>query len=504
MSEKLIFIGFDSSEPDLVCQWAEQGLLPNTRELLGRGAWGSVSIPRGMGNGAVWPTLFTGVNPARHGRYFARQFDPATYRVVQFNDDCDFRREPFWLRVSDARRKVAVIDVGHAPLRTFNGIQIADWLTHDQELPSRSHPPELIKETIARFGADPLNGNSDSFGVRPTSQCERLRDQTIERARTKAALACDLLRREPWELFMVSFHEPHDLGHQCWHLHDPSHPHHDARWVRRHSDPIRQLYVELDRCVGDILRAAEPAATIALFFGPGMESNFNADEAVDTLLVRLEATYAGRSPTAGEHLRSIYHRYVPDKIRERLRLRERFAAPHRTDSSEAPRPILSHRKFFAVPHNQNAGAVRFNLVGRERYGVVHPGVEYDALCKRLTDDLLGIVNAQTGRPLIREVVDVSRHCRGEHRDVLPDLLLLWSREAPIRAVQSPLVGRVKVTDPSSRTGDHTQHALFLVAGPNIVTSRFPESARVEDIAPTLAMLVGVSLDDVDGSALPLC
>jgi predicted AlkP superfamily phosphohydrolase/phosphomutase len=203
-------------------------------------------------------------------------------------------------------------------------------------------------------------------------------------------------------------------------------------------------------------------------------------------------------------LRSIYRRYIPRGVRERLRLRKRLAATGGAAiPAEPPRPRFSHRKFFAVPHNQNAGAIRFNLVGRERYGIVPPGAEYDALRERLIEDLLAIKNTKNGGALISEIVDVSQHFRGEYRDELPDLLLLWSREAPISAVRSPLIGNVKVGDPSSRTGDHTQNALLLIAGPGVAAKPLPEDTRAEDIAPTLAALLDVSLDNVDGVPLSI-
>jgi len=455
-----------------------------------------------MGNGAAWPTLFTGVSPARHGRYFRLQFDRASYEWIHFNDDDGFRHEPFWVQLSDSGRQVAVIDFGHAPLRRLNGIQIADWMTHDRELPPRSSPPELMEEITTRYGADPLNGNSDVFGVRPSADCERLCDLNIERSRAKTALSCDLLERQQWDLFMVSYHEPHDVGHQCWHLHEPTHPHHDAQWAHDHGDPVKRLYVELDARVGEILAAAGPDATAGIFFGPGMESNYNANNALDTMLVALEQAYNRTSAPIYTRLRSIYRRCIPSGIRDRFRLRTRLAAAKNTENGNASaRPRFSHRRFFAMPHNQNAGAIRFNLVGRERYGVVPQGPQYDLLRHRLTEDLLAIKNADTGGPLIREIVDVSQHFRGEYRDELPDLLLLWSREAPIGAVRSPLIGNVKVDDESSRTGDHTQNALLLIAGPGVAAKRFSDDARVEDIAPTLAALLGESLDDVDGAPL---
>ena len=498
MPAKVIFIGLDAAEPALLRKWAAEGLLPNIRRLEEQGVAGAVRVPAGMGNGATWPTFFTGVNPGRHGRYFYRQFERSSYQFVQFNDDTDLRHEPFWLQLSAAGRKCAVVDVTHAPLRAFNGVQIADWITHDRGLPARSHPPQLIDEITERYGADPSNGNTDVYGIRPSDDCARLRDQIVERARMKTALGCDLLQREAWDAFLIVYHDAHDLCHQCWHLHDPTHPAHDAAWVRRHGDPFKQLFMELDRGVGELMKHAGADAVTMVFTGPGMEPNYNGNDLLDKVLEKLENAYTGKQPTLSDRMRAAYHRLIPEDIRAQLHLRKRVGVAAATD--ESARPALSYRKFFAVPHNQNAGAVRFNLVGRDPFGVVRPGTEYETLRQRLIADLRQIVNVNGGAPVIKDIIDVAQNCDGEQRDDMPDLLLLWSRAAPIGTVRSELIGRVSEKDISSRSGDHTQNSVLWVAGSGI-QGHIPTHARTEDLAPSIAQLLGVELIDVDGTSL---
>lgn len=78
----MLFIGLDSAEPQLLLEWSRAGALPTLRALLDSGAWGALKGPPGQGNGALWPSLFTGVNPGRHGRYYHRQYRADSLRPL--------------------------------------------------------------------------------------------------------------------------------------------------------------------------------------------------------------------------------------------------------------------------------------------------------------------------------------------------------------------------------------------------------------------------------------
>ena len=81
-SARVLFIGLDSADPGLLQQWGKAGLLPSLQSLRQRSLKGTTILPPGLGSGAMWGSLFTGVSPARHGRYFGRQLDAGAYRVA--------------------------------------------------------------------------------------------------------------------------------------------------------------------------------------------------------------------------------------------------------------------------------------------------------------------------------------------------------------------------------------------------------------------------------------
>ncbi|MGB3509296.1 MAG: alkaline phosphatase family protein [Microcoleaceae cyanobacterium] len=153
-AKKVLFIGLDSADPELLKQWSEDGSLPNLQKIWQSSIWGDVKIPKGFSNGAMWPSLFTGVNPSKHGRYNYLYIEPGTYNFKHlFDEDTDYQALPFWVDLSKQGKRVGIVDVPRAPLtKEINGFQIADWLTHDRRNAIiRSYPENLAQNIIGRW-----------------------------------------------------------------------------------------------------------------------------------------------------------------------------------------------------------------------------------------------------------------------------------------------------------------------------------------------------------------
>src|SRR6202008_1529127 len=56
---KALFIALDSADPDRIRGWAEEGILPTFRSLLGRARWGPVENVPGIYVGAIWTCFYT-------------------------------------------------------------------------------------------------------------------------------------------------------------------------------------------------------------------------------------------------------------------------------------------------------------------------------------------------------------------------------------------------------------------------------------------------------------
>jgi predicted AlkP superfamily phosphohydrolase/phosphomutase len=495
---KVAFIGFDAADGDLLAGWAADGTLPSFRRLLGEAAWTPTRNPPGLYVGAVWPSFYTGLSPARHARYCHTQLRPGTYETAVTRPK-DVRGAPFWEALSRAGRRVAVIDVPKSSLsRELNGIQIVDWMAHDPDRDGLcTSPRELAAELKRRFGVDPV-GNCN--GDRTTAAAfAELRDALVGRAARKAALCEDLLAQGPWDAFVTVFAESHCVGHQCWHLHDPKHPRHDAALAHAVGDPIRDVYVALDAALGRLLARLSDETTVLVLASHGIGPHYDGTFLLHQLLQRLPRAGAQlERPGLVRALRAVVHR-LPRGLYRRL---SPLGGPARSRLGVKERD-LSRDACFQVPNNDVYGALRINLVGREPKGRIHPGPEYEAFCAALIRDLLTFTNLDSGEPLVRRVLHTRDLYPGEPQGELPDLLIEWNREAPIFRIHSPLTGTIRATYRGRRTGDHRAAGLLFARGPGIRPGRLEGEAAVEDLAPTIAGLLGVELPACSGHPLAL-
>ena len=76
---KLLVIGIDAANPELLRRWGADGTMSNLGALMARGLVGETRGIEGFLVGATWPTFSTGVNPARHGFHYTVQLRPGSY-----------------------------------------------------------------------------------------------------------------------------------------------------------------------------------------------------------------------------------------------------------------------------------------------------------------------------------------------------------------------------------------------------------------------------------------
>lgn len=492
MTCRILFIGLDSADPECIRAWIEEGKLPNLARLRASGAWGSPEGPRGLGSGALWPSLCTGVTPAVHGRYFFQQLARGSYQTVKFESD-DLHFPMFWDELSRHGKRIAVIDIPKMRLSPdLNGLQLIDWMVHDADPQPRSVPPELVEQVWAAYGTDPIG---DCDGTHRTIEDFReLRDGLLQKVDAKTRFCVDQLSESHWDLFMAVYGETHCVAHQLWHAHDRSMPNFDPALATALGDPVLEIYRAIDEGVGRMIEAAGPDATIMLFAGPGMGPNFSGNYVLDEILQRLENGPMRTMTGAVELLRKAW-RKLPLKFRKKFRR----AGSGTGDGLMAQ--LRSHRRCFTLPHNDLAGAIRINLVGREPNGLVRPGAEYDAYCADLTRKLMEIVNVETGRPIVREVMRTRDVFTGPFAKDLPDLLVHWVREAPIREIASPRIGRVRGSAPH-RSGDHHAACIFYATGPTVRRGEIKHGLSVMDFPATIAALLGIRMEGLNGVVLP--
>jgi predicted AlkP superfamily phosphohydrolase/phosphomutase len=508
---KIVVVGIDAASPALLREWASAGLLPNVRALMDRGLSGRTRGVDGFFIGSTWPSFYTGVMPGAHGFHYLVQLRPGTYEYYSPVEHGIVRHDAFWSRLSRAGRRVAILDVPLTRLdASLNGVQTVEWGGHDVVYGFQAAPLPLAGQIRASFGTHPFEGTCDRVGI-SADDYARFVSSLEEGAQRKGALTASLLQQGGWDFFMQVFTESHCVGHQCWHLHAPEHPAHDADVARQTGDPLRRVYASIDRALGHVVAAAGDAVVV-LLVAHGMSHWYGADFLLPDILVRLGVArpVPVRTSRLLDGARQAWRRLPPGVRGPVARLRRSWAPP------PAPLPTIGMDPTTSLcfPHRngQAVSGIRLNVAGREPLGRLSPA-EADAFGDRLAQDLLGIVDERTGMPIVRRVRWTRDVCSGAHAAELPDLLVEWSDDvatgsekhggagATVRAIV-PGRGVVEGTNQFGRTGEHRSDGLFVAAGAGIGHGELERQISILDFAPTIAARLGVDADGWEGRVVP--
>ena len=512
---RVICLGIDAGSRGLIERWASTGVLPTLRALMARGLVGDTESVDGFYVGSTWPSFYTGVSPARHGIHGLVQLRPGTYELYRCYTGQFVRREPFWNNLSRAGRRVAIFDVpltGVSP--DLNGIQMVEWGSHDANYGFETWPESLRAEVHERFGPHPQPTTCD-VDHRSPAEFVRFTRRLVEGVKKKAALTRYYLERGDWDFFVQVFTEGHCAGHQCWHLHDRRCPGWDDATVAQTGDPLREVYVAIDDAIGDILSMVDSKTLIVVLASHGMSYRFGAQFLLDDVLVALGVSASARprqTPGPLERVLKTGWRLAPEIVRQPIRrVRDRV---RRSAGSESPGLPAQAREgqCFPLYNGLTVGGIRLNLAGREPAGLLPPGSS-DEFCQSLAEDLLAVVDADSGRPIVERVMRTADLFRGDQLHHLPDLLVAWNDARPLGStttasgrgaelrLTSPKIATIQGKNHYCRSGDHRREGLFVALGPSIASARMSRTVSIMDFAPTFAHLLGVELPETDGKPI---
>ena len=358
-------------------------------------------------------------------------------------------------------------------------------------------------------------------------------------ARAKATRWLLADRLADWRLGVVVVAEAHSASEAMWHGVDPAHPLHGHPSAPAARDGLRAVLSAIDRFVGDVVDASDPAAVIVFTMG-GMGTN-DADIPSMVLLPELLFRWAlgerlldtpqewasdPESPpllagskaswstdwyprvNAPNRNQSLAHQVVarlPASLRDRIRnvraqgrVRTRPTGYLSIDWQPATwyRPWWPQMRAFALPSLYD-GRIRVNLRGRERDGIVTTD-EYASVCDEIEALVAPLRDSRTGEPA---VAGIKRNRRGDplgmHGDEA-DVTVTWQGSAfGLLHPEHGLLGPI----PYRRTGGHTgPHGFAWVSAPQVPAGDRGVAAA-SDVAPTILDLLGAPSPRISGRSL---
>lgn len=491
---RVLVLGLELGDGSLIRHWAQAGRLPAIRDLMARGRTGELAGPAEILHIAPLPSLYTGTGPGSHGVCFTFQPAPGVQGWQRFHEGlCG--RPSFWTLAAGEGRRCTVLDTPYAhPEPGFEGLQVLDRGTWAHYLRPGSTPPGLLREMDAACGRYPLGLEAHDIGLMALDPADTAR-RLVEALRHRAEATRWLMRRQSWDLFVTVLDETHPAGHYCWQR--------ESGTEQPHLLPV---YEELDRTVAALVEEAGPDVTVILVSGDAIGPNHSGCHLLPELLARLGLFASADLQPAGaeestapqgnrldpvkalrdllpKDFRKGLARMLPTGLRDRLAKRVDTAAVD-----------WERTRAYCLPSDLE-GCIRINLRGREPLGVVEPGPDHERLCGEIVAALEELVNPATGRPAVARVLRTDEAFPGPRRAFLPDLVVVWDREAPIGALASPRAGTIEGASPDPRPGTHAGPGFAVVAGPGVAPGTLSPGAHVEDVAPAVLTLLGCRIPD---------
>jgi predicted AlkP superfamily phosphohydrolase/phosphomutase len=473
MANRVLVVGWDGADWDILDPLLAAGELPALQELLGRGSRGVSRSCLPSHSWAAWPTFLTGRDPGGHGVFDILEYRPGATRRLPVS----YRSilAPTWPQhLSEAGKATLLVNVPLTyPPPALRGVVIAGGVVP----PGRtfSHPADAGPRL-----AWPINGGSwTTFRHRPLE----LVADVEELSRRRAAAVRTLLDEEPWDAACIVFVSPDRIQHCLLEYVHPGHPGYAEASASPVADRVRDVYRLLDRELASLVERTDADDLVVLMSDHGHQPCTRA-LSMNKVLEQLGFLRFGRGSALVNLLSWGRVRSLARVAYDRLGLHGRVAVP------TAPIDWAGTSAYTSVV--STGEGVSLNLAGREPNGTVQRS-DYERARGEVAAALLELQDPETGARPIGGVLRKEEVLSGPYLDRAPDLLL---QPAPLYSLTH---ARRLVEQADWLSGDNRPEGVYAFAGPGVAPGEGPEIS-LSDFAGRIVEGVGLEADPEWGRA----
>lgn len=467
---KVIMVGLDGADFGILDPLIADGELPFIQEILRNGARATLLSTQPMNTLPSWTSIFTGVNPGKHGLInFVFRDERADFAIARGKD----RMVPtVWELLSKYNvKQIIVNDPISYPPSKINGIMLTGFLSPLAST-NISYPPEIREELDRACGGY----QSDlPFGFEQIIRKDREKGLQLITGLAKKDYEVTkyLAKNYDWDLLSITFTSTDRLQH--FYFNDTS--------------KIRSHYRMLDGMIKDICELAEKEANVFLMSDHGFcqlkkcfyvnswlqSQNYVKKQRslLNRVLSRFHLTGDKLSSILIQlHLYSLLDKIVPDRIKQQV---PNNIEEYRTDYKTSPVvfPSTDNGLYFNDP----------------------------SLIPKVRASLEALAASSEDSP-IEKVLDRQEVFWGEFTNRAPEIPLLASYGFEI----SPRLAPTWLGPPSTigdiRDGTHRPEGIFMAMGPNIVHKELASPLHGWDVAPTILQCFGVPIPGyIDGKVI---
>lgn len=496
-NKKVMVIGIDGGTFAVILPLIKKGKLPNMAKLIDTGAWGELKSSFPPVTPPAWVSFMTGQGPGKHGIY---NFTSHTFDLTREFDrnlvsSKSIKAQTLWHLLGDQGKKMLLVNIPITyPAFKINGIMISGLLAPDES--SDFVYPENLKQEITGMGyrVDRTPHINEVLKNRKI-WLERIFD-TDERRHN---VTLQLLRKYPWDVFMVVYSVTDRVSHLFWHEQY-------ARDVdEEFASAIERAYVRVDERIGELLKFTDEETLVFVMsdhgFGPNEEFIFMNKWLYDEGFLRL------KKPACFSFLRrlKLHKKKVPvERILRRFGLGSlsrimpqkinTFNIPVLRGTNESPFSLVDWQNTVAYAHNWG---IYVNQKGRENLGVVD-SADYHNVREKIITRLKELRDPVSGEKIIDEIFLNEKIYQGPLAKYGPDLM--YSFKDFLYLQNNAFHFKQLVT--ANKEGNHRMEGICMVSGKAIKKGIHIRGAEIVDIAPTILCSMGYPIPgEMDGKVL---
>ncbi len=487
---RLLIIGWDGATWDYIDPLLDEGRLPTLATLLKRGTQATLRSTIPPFTNVAWPSLVTGLHPARTGIFDGAKLAPHTYARRPTNL-ATYRGLPIWRWVNRFGRRAAVFNVPMTyPASPFEG-----WLIGGFDTPLGAEDATWPRGLLRRLAAEgrPYTILEREVALmaqqnphQPRGDLEAFAAEWVALTEEQGEFIARFWREEAPDVLFTVFTATDSINHRT-----------------RNRAIIARIYEAADRALERILQETDTNTIICLVSDHGSTPAWRyialyrllTEHGWLTFHPEVATRFWRRLPLVGRHLARLWSQ-LPANVRRLLswpliRYDPRVSTAYETID-------WSRTQVYALT---GMGPLYINLQGRQPEGSVSPA-DFNRLRAQVRATLLDMRD-ENGDALFADVLfGEDAYPDANPQDLPPDLVLIPAKWSDHIITGFPTDPPVRPIPETREYGTHTPDGIFAIAGPGIAASDTRWHASITDVVPTVLAAGGLPLPSVlDGRVI---
>jgi predicted AlkP superfamily phosphohydrolase/phosphomutase len=488
---RVLIVGLDGATLSHIQSLIAKKKLPFLHKLMATGSYGNLKSSLPLNSAASWASFFSGKNPGKHNIYDFLKPNGSLSNPSIINND-SIKSDLIWHTTDKHSLKTIYFNI---PIVTepvkINGIMVSGFAT-SEETPF-AYPNSIYRDLLDQ------NYKTDCAPFWHFSADDYFNEikQIFEKQSNSFH---QFIRDFPWDLAIVTFNalnriqqsfgDDEDKVETLYSMFDS--------YLQRLHDSIEQdtyflllsnhgfkpvtkkFFVnewlwELDLLNRKLTTKQSRITDIDEFL-------FNSNGDRDALLTKVLT----KSGITKKNIRSILPNSTRESLKQALPLSiKRLFRREYLD--------IKWKKTLAYFVSDTVQGININLKGREPFGIVEPGKEYDLLRDKIISELYHYKDPYTFEHIIEEVHKKEDFFQGEYIENAPDIIIvpfennyyLDSNKRTSRMVVGASNDEYPVYGQKDRNG------IFFMTGPKIKKGETISNLSIYDIVPTILHLFGI-------------